>query len=213
MEVLSEMQIEFLLEEPSAEAALQNLLPKVFAQEVEFGLRVFQSKDDLLNKLPNRLQGYRNWFNIQPDLRVVVLIDEDRQDCNTLKQQLEEAALQAGLSTKSRPRSNQNFQVLNRIAVEELEAWFLGDVQAIVAAYPGVPTTLENKRRYRDPDAIRGGTWETLLRVLQNAGHYSNLSRLPKIEAARNISRHMVPSRNRSKSFQVFRNGLLTLIN
>jgi len=31
-----------------------------------------------------------------------------------------------------------NFQVLNRLAVEELESWFLGDVEALHAAYPHV---------------------------------------------------------------------------
>ena len=51
------------------------------------------------------------------------------------------------------------FQVLNRIAVEELEAWFFGDVQAIHQAYERVSSSLIVKSAYRDPDAIKGGTW------------------------------------------------------
>lgn len=50
------------------------------------------------------------------------------------------------------------FQVLNRLAIEELEAWFFGDVAALHSAYPRVPSTLGRRSRYRDPDAIRGGT-------------------------------------------------------
>jgi len=43
-------------------------------------------------------------------------------------------------------------------------------------------------------------------RELQRAGYFK--SGLAKIKAARAISAHMVPSRNRSRSFQVFLQGL-----
>ena len=202
------MHIEFLLEEPSAEAALRNLLPKILPDDVTSELRNFQGKANLLTHLPNRLKGYRNW--LPTDWHVVVLVDEDRENCEALKQQLEEAARQAGLTTKSAARANASYQVLNRIAVEELEAWFFGDIAALTAAYPRVPVSLSEKEKYRDPDAIVGGTWETLERVLQRYGYYT--AGIPKIETARNISQHMEPTRNRSKSFQRFRDGLLALI-
>lgn len=202
------MHLEFLLEEPSAEAVLRNLLPRMLPPNVEFELRNFQGKTNLLAQLPNRLKGYRNW--LPADWRVVTLLDEDREDCLELKQQLEAAARQAGLTTKTGARVNAGFQVLNRIAVEEIEAWFFGDIAALTKAYPRVPTSLGQKEKYRDPDAIVGGTWETLEKVLQNYGYYT--AGLPKIETARNISHHMDPSRNRSRSFQVFRDGLQSLI-
>lgn len=202
------MHIELLVEEPSAEAALNNLVPKILPG-IEFEIRTFQSKDNLLSDLPKRLKGYYHW--LPEDWRIAVLIDEDRQDCNELKEQLEDAAAAANLITKSKAGKSKSFQVLNRIVIEELEAWFFGDVEALVTAYPGVPDSLANKEKYRDPDAIKGGTWEALLRILQKAGHYQNLTYLPKIETARNISQHMDPERNRSKSFQVFKNGLLSL--
>jgi hypothetical protein len=47
-------------------------------------------------------------------------------------------AISAGLITKSSCQKDKSFQVLNRIVVEELEAWFFGDVQAIRQAYPKV---------------------------------------------------------------------------
>jgi hypothetical protein len=100
--------------------------------------------------------------------------------------------------------------VLNRLAIEELEAWFFGDVGALRAAYPGIPSSLGERANYRDPDAIRGGTWEALERELQRAGHHRE--GLAKIKAAQEIAAHMAPERNRSRSFQAFRQGLLDLV-
>jgi len=124
---------------------------------------------------------------------------------------LESAAGAAGLSTKSAPDDSGQFRVVNRIVVEELEAWFVGDVAALRAAYPGVPETLASKVRFRDPDDVPGGTWEALQRVLVTAGHYRGLDRMPKIEVARRVATHMDPESNRSRSFQAFASGLLAL--
>ena len=100
--------------------------------------------------------------------------------------------------------------MLNRIAIEELEAWFFGDLEAITLAYPGVPNTLAEKRGFRNPDAISGGTWEALQRILKQAGYYT--AGMPKIEVARNIGQHVVPERNRSASFQAFCDGLREMV-
>lgn len=94
--------------------------------------------------------------------------------------------------------------------VEELEAWFFGDVQALVTAYPGVSPHLATQAKYRDPDAITGGTWEALEKVLQRAGYHQG--GLEKVKAAREISLHMNPLDNRSKSFQIFYEGLLKMM-
>ncbi len=200
------MHVEILVEELSAEAALMNLLPRLLGDHT-YQIHPFQGKDDLLTKLPDRLSGYA--LSPSDDQRILVLIDEDRQDCLRLKSQLEDCAQRAGLVTRSQV-GTEYFQVLNRIAVEELEAWFFGDVEALVAAYPAVPATLGNRANYRDPDAVPGGTWEALERVLKRAGYYP--TGLAKLEAASRISMHMDPERNRSRSFQVFRDGLLDLV-
>jgi len=198
--------IEFLVEEPSAEAALNNLLPKILPAGVGFKIHPYNGKSDLLKKLPNRLRGYKSW--LPADWKIVVLTDEDRGNCAEIKSAMESGASQAGLITKS--SQPVNFQVLNRIAVEELEAWFFGDITALCAAYPGVPTTLTSRAGYRDPDLIRGGTWEKLEKVLQGAGYFA--AGLPKIEAAEAISSRMVPGNNRSKSFQVFLSGIKAML-
>lgn len=201
------MHIEFLLEEPSAEAFLRGLLPKLLPPDVTWNPVVFQGKPDLLQKLELRLRGYHAWM--PEDWRIVVLVDEDRQDCWKLKSQIEDAAESAGLMTKTAAGGGAPFMVLNRIAVEELEAWFFGDVSALVSAYPGVSPHLGSKASYRNPDAIAGGTWEALERVLKSAGYYSG--GMPKIEVARNVARRMEVDRNRSHSFQVFVAGIAAL--
>lgn len=172
------MHLEVLVEEESAEEALALLIPKI-VPGTSFKVHRFNGKRDLLLKLPSRLQGYRSlsW----DELRIVVLIDEDRQNCTSLKLDLEEKALQAGFTTKA-SAGEDTFQVLNRIAVEELEAWFFGDVAAINAAYQRVSPSLGRKAKYRDPDSIGGGTWEALERVLQTAGYHRG--GLAKIRAA-----------------------------
>lgn len=194
------MHIELIVEEESAEAALHNLLPKILNEQATFRILVHQGKLDLLKKLPGRLAGYASW--LPADWLIVVLIDEDREDCMQLKQRLERMAFEAGLLTASNAQVSRRAQVINRIAIEELEAWFFGDVQALTTAFPRVSRSLDRKARFRDPDRIQGGTWETLERILQRAGYYH--SGLAKIDVARRISAHMEPDRNRSRSFQSF---------
>lgn len=187
------------VEEYSMEAALELLLPKL-ADELEFQIVRFQCKDDLLKKAPERLRGYASWL---PDTwRILVLVDRDDDDCQVLKAELENMAAAAGLRTKTAAARGQRFQVVNRIAIEELEAWFFGDWQAVRAAYPRVPATIPQKAGFRDPDAIAGGTWEALERVLKQSGYFS--TGLRKAELARAIARNMDPDRNGSRSFQAF---------
>ncbi len=202
------MHLEFLLEEESAELALRNLVPKIIGTAVSFDLHAYQCKPDLLGKLQQRLRGYSAW--LPQDYRIVVIVDEDREDCRRLKQQLETAARQAHLVTRSTAEQPGVFQVVNRIAVEELEAWFFGDPEAIAAAYPRVPRSIGAKSKYRNPDAIAGGTWESLEKLLQKAGYYPG--GLPKREVARNISTHMQPERNSSRSFQALKRALTEMI-
>lgn len=202
------MRIEFLVEEYSAEAALTNILPRILGEGATYAIRTFNGKPDLLSQLPKRLKGYRKW--LLEDDRIVVLVDRDREDCLTLKDKLERAARLAGFTTKSSAGGRGRFEVVNRLAIEELEAWFFGDPEALVHAYPKVSPTIGNNSRYRNPDAILGGTWEALERVLKKAGYCPG--GMSKVDTARKISGFMEPDRNRSKSFQVFRDALRDLV-
>ncbi|MDQ6693944.1 MAG: DUF4276 family protein [Chloroflexota bacterium] len=202
------MHVEFLVEELSAETALKELLPKILGEAITFGIRTHEGKLDLLRSLPNRLRGYKAMLNGNYDLRIVVLVDRDSEDCRSRKAHLEDVATDAGLVTKSRANGG-NFQVLNRLAIQELEAWFFGDCEAVAQAYPGFDPQLWRKSRYRDSDAI-DHTWETLGLELQKVGHHQG--RYEKVRGAREIASHMAPSRNRSPSFQAFCSGLLDLV-
>ena len=188
-----------LVEEPSMELALEGLLPKMLA-DVDFDIRRFQCKDDLLKQLPARLRGYSTW--LPATCALLVLVDRDDDDCLVLKQQLEAMAADAGLLSKSQAGHGKPFQVANRVVVEELEAWFFGDWDAVRAAYPRVPATLPSKARFRNPDAILGGTWEALEQVFKQAGYYK--TGMSKLECARQVAQNMDPARNSSKSFQAF---------
>ena len=186
-----------LVEEHSMQAALEELLPRLLG-EVEFEIFRFQCKADLLKRVPERLEGYASWL---PDRwRILVLVDRDDDDCVVLKEKLEKIAAAASLKTKTAVGAGRKFQVVNRIAIEELEAWFFGDWEAVRNAYPRVPVGIPEKVAYRDPDSIAGGTWEALERVLKNAGYFT--TGLRKIELARSVARHMDPRRNRSRSFR-----------
>lgn len=202
------MHIEFLLEETSAEIVLTEIVPKIVGEEITFRMLNFRGKHNLLKNLPDRLKGYKAILEAQEDWRIVVLIDEDREDCQKLKQKLEEYVQNAGLAT---PSISDNFRVLNRIAVEEIEAWFFGDINALRNQHHRVSPNLTKQATYRNPDTIKGGTWEALERVLSNAGYYTK-GFMSKTEIARNIAPFMNPEQNTSKSFQIFRDGLKSFL-
>ena len=61
--------------------------------------------------------------------------------------------------------------------------------------------------RYRDSDAILGGTWEAFERILQKSGYFAG--GLRKVEAARTIGKYVDVNKNSSGSFQIF----LSIIN
>jgi hypothetical protein len=198
------MHFEILVEELSAEKALRNILSEIVTGIHTFKIITHQGKQDLLKKLPSKLKGYSRW--ITNDYKIIVLIDRDNQNCIELKNLLEGYALNVRLITKSSRNQNQSFTVLNRIAIEELEAWFFGDEEAVRAAYPRVSPKFTKKAEYRNPDKIKGGTWEALERILQTAGYFK--TGYSKTEAANNISKNMRPLSNRSKSFRVFWDGI-----
>ncbi|MBI4755713.1 MAG: DUF4276 family protein [Betaproteobacteria bacterium] len=194
------------------EAALRLLLPKVLG-DLSFEIYPHQCKDELLLRLPHRLRGYGQrrksdaWF--RDHCRIVVVIDRDDDDCAGLKRRLEKMASEAGLATRASAKGS-TYMVVNRLAIEELEACYFGDWEAVQAAYPGVSATIPSQAKYRAPDEIAGGTWEAFERVLQRAGYYSG--GLRKVEAARTVAAHMAPSRNTSPSFCALREVLLEMV-
>lgn len=199
------IHLEVLVEERSAEPVVRRIANDVFPAGATVEVRVFDGKQDLLACLDERLRGYRNWG--LDGLRVLVLIDRDDDDCQGLKQRLEAAAHGAGLTTRSTAVDGW-FHVCNRIAIEELEAWFLGDEAALQAEFPRL-ASFANKQRFRDPDAVPGA-WEALEKLLQLRGYYR--SGLRKVDLATRIAPHLHLDNNRSASFNAFVGGVRSLV-
>jgi len=183
------------------EALLRTILPKLLGA-VTFQIHPHQGKPELLKLLPSRLLGYSHW--LPQSWRILVIIDRDDDDCMALKAALEGIAAQVGLTTRS--SGGTTYRVVNRLAIEELEAWYFGDWGAVMAAYPGISPHVPQQAKYRVPDAIAGGTWEAFERILKRAGYFR--TGLRKVEAARLIGTEMDPSLNRSASFRALRVAL-----
>jgi len=194
---MSVEHVEVLVEEPSMEEALRLLLP-VMLNGTSFEVYSHQGKSELLQRLPARLRGYARWLPVS--WRIVVIVDQDGDDCRALKHRLETMARQAGLLTRSKA-GDRPYALVNRLAIEELEAWYFGDWEAVRTAYPRVSATIPSRAAYRDPDAVTGGTWEAFEREMKRAGYFK--TGLRKIEAARLVAAHMTPDRNTSRSFRV----------
>lgn len=206
MTVMAPSTLAVLVEEPSAEVALGHLLPKI-VPGVPFEFVVFRSKPDLLRKLPQRLAHYAREMTYR-NVRVVVLVDRDGDDCSLLKAKLE--AMAAAVNLKTPSTGHGPSAVIFRIVVEELEAWFFGDVTAMRKAYPRLSPHLGKRAEYRDPDNISGKTCHAFEHVLRDHGYHRG--GLAKKQAANDISPHMDVDNNRSKSFQIFRDGVRRLV-
>ena len=102
---------ELLVEEPSMEAFLQEVLSRTVTS-CTFNIHTFQGRPDLIKKIQGRLHGYAKW--ITSGYRIVVLVDRDSDDCYDLKHRLEDMAASAGLVSRSRS-AGRNWQVVNRI--------------------------------------------------------------------------------------------------
>ncbi|MGW5616844.1 DUF4276 family protein [Streptomyces sp. NPDC003877] len=202
------IRLEVLVEEESASEALKPVLFKITeGKQVKVGIRQFRGKPDLLKKLPARLNGYAASRRRGEDVRVVVLVDRDTDDCIQLKRQLDKVSVDAGLVPRSRRSDGDAFNVLNRIAIRELEAWYFGDWAAVLAGFPKAPKTVP--RAYRNnPDTPNGKCSDAFEAALRAEG--IRISSKP--EWGRRIGPHLNVDHNRSPSFAAFVTGVREII-
>lgn len=167
------------------DAALRNLLPKLFAEfrEYEHWLIIHhQGKSDLERSFPRKMKAWR-----EPGVRFIILRDNDGADCLALKQRLVELV------------PNHAPDYLVRIVCQELEGWLLGDMAAVAAAYPAASRHQSFKSlSKKDPD--------TLTNASELMMHLTGTQ--TKVARATLIAKHMHPARNRSASFKVFASGI-----
>ena len=102
--------------------------------------------------------------------------------------------------------ANSQWQVATRIAIEELEAWYFGNWEAVSAAYPNVPADIPRRAANRESDKILGGTWEAFERILRKRNYFA--SGLRKVEAAALIGKHFDVEKCSSPSFAILKLAL-----
>ena len=166
------------------------------------------SKRIFLDNLPKLLRGAWQKYSFDLDnYAMIFVVDSDNRDCKEFKNELIKVSDTIYRATPSRPK------VLFRIAIEEIESWLLGDLAAVQMAYPSAKKDILNK--YKQDSICE--TWEKLADAihvggsasLKEAGYISTGK--AKYEWAEKISSHMNIDNNRSKSFQVFRDGIKQL--
>jgi hypothetical protein len=198
------MHLEILVEEPSMKELLEGLLPRVIPEEHSWTIHILRN---FKKKLEGHLRGYAK--QDLTTIKIVLISDLDRKNCVEVKQWLEKISHSTGHYTKTSPGQDGEYSVLTRIVIQELEAWILGDPEALHKAYSRIPESLGTQEKYRNPDLI-GHTWEVLHALLKRSGYYEG--DYPKIEVAHRVSRHMNPMRNNSHSFLVFIEGVTACI-
>jgi len=215
------MHFEILVEDKSGKKALDILIPKLIGHEHTFIVHAYKgvgripknleahkdvSRRILLTQLPRLLQGYGNTFANYPEdypAAVILICDLDDRCLKVFRKELD-AILQ-----RCSPKPEMRFC----IAIEEGEAWLLGDVPAIKKAYPrakdAVLSTYQN-------DSICG-TWEKLADALFPGGSAALSAKgwqavgAEKSVWAERITPHMDVLNNKSPSFTYFRSKIFEL--
>ena len=173
-------ELVFLLEERSAKALLDALLPRLLNEAIQFRCIPFEGKQDLERQLVRKIRAYQN-----DQARFIVLRDQDSHpDCSTVKRQLLDRCQAAGKADKC----------LVRIACTELETFYLADLQAVEQALQlkGLVQKQENKK-FRAPDRLGNPSKE--LKTLTGR-------RYEKVAGSSAIGKYLSLDNERSPSFR-----------
>jgi len=169
------MTLVILTEEPSMETTLRSVLPRLGLLPGDFQIVVFQGVGDLEASLIRRVRAWTD-----PKARFLVIRDNDNGDCVARKARLTDRLAQAGGLRPAKVR----------IVIQELEAWFLGDLDALRQAgfLKGLSTPAELRG---DPEAHLRPV--DILRKLDRT--------YQKGIGARRIAPYLDLNRNRAASF------------
>ena len=213
------MHLEILVEDSSGAKLIEMLLPSVIGQygtphtwkihpykgigRLPTGLsaKADPAKRALLDQIPRLLQGYGRTPGIDA---VVVILDSDKRDCKSFLKELKT------LVSNCQPAPTTLF----RLAIEEMEAWLLGDRHALLVAYPRAKKDV--LARYKQDSVC--GTWELLANAVYPGGEAAIRAAgwpLPgqiKHDWVEKIGPHMHVEDNQSPSFCKFRDGLRRLV-
>lgn len=215
------MHFEILVEDQSGKKALDILVPKIIGDDHTFNVHPYKgigripkglgatsdaNKRILLDQLPRLLRGYGKTFadySVNYPAAVILVCDLDNKCLKAFRQEL------FNILNACNPQPVTRFC----IAIEEGEAWFLGDIPAVKSAYPNAKESVLND--YIN-DSICG-TWERLADAVYNRGSLELSAKgwqavgAEKSQWAEKITPHMDVTNNASPSFAYFRKKLLEL--
>ena len=212
------MHFEILVEDQSGKKMLESLIPKIIGDRHSFRIHGYQgigriprnlssgtdaNRRQLLDQLPKLLGGYGRTFANDPATHpstVIVVCDLDDKCLKSFRRELLEVL------DACDPKPETRFC----IAIEEGEAWLLGDLPAIRAAYPNARSGVLN--RYEN-DSICG-TWELLADAVYAGGSrrlkdlgWGTVGR-EKSKWSEKITPYMDVECNASPSFRYFRDKI-----
>jgi Domain of unknown function (DUF4276) len=179
-------ELVFLLEEKSAQALLESLLPRLLNEQVTPRFIPFEGKQDLQKQLMRKVRGYVN-----PQARFIIIQDQDSfPDCRVLKGRLLDLCRESGRAT----------ECLVRIACKELETYYLADLLAVEQAL-GVTglAAKQQSEKFRMPDRIGNPSKE--LKMLTR-------DRYEKVAGSRKLGRYLSIDNERSPSFRNLISGI-----
>ncbi|MCP4214809.1 MAG: DUF4276 family protein [bacterium] len=173
------------------EIILPKILPPGYEPRRNYFLRPHQGKSDLQKSIPRKMKAFSGYH--EPVI-LVILHDQDSNDCIELKKKLTELCKSSG-----------SCSFLIRIVCRELESWYLGDMQAIESVYPSFKAKKYiNKAKFRNPDRCNAA--DELTKILPK------FSIKNKVKASKSIPQHFDIAGNRSVSFNHFVSGLKKLL-
>lgn len=207
------MHFQFLIEDRSGEALIHQIMSKYLSNKphITYGCKSFHGighfkkgpnpknvkTQTLLTDLSIFLKGFEKSLRGIP-ATIVVVVDNDDRNPEEFRKQLEQVAASSMIMIDH----------IFCIAIEEMEAWLLGDRQAIEQAYPHARFSLLNDYVQ---DSICG-TWEKLASALYKGGLKQFKKDCPtfrqvgtyKLEWAERIGQYLNLENNKSPSFQYF---------
>ena len=215
------MHIEILTEDKSGAVVVERLVNRILDNDgvnadvavrphrgcgslpKDWNERPAKFESALLNLLPAKCRAYNKVYG-GTDTILVVIMDSDDHDPDELRKTLYTVC----------KKYAQDIRSVVGLCTEEIEAWLLGDIKAIMKAYPD--SDIEIYREYVQDSVC--GTWEMLCKTTfpetyediidigyPAIGHY-------KARWAEAISLYMDPEANVSPSFNTFKNALRTAL-
>ena len=216
------MHFEIFVEDLSGKVVLDILIPKIIGRNHTHRVisyrgigripKDLKSRTDarnriLLDRLPELFTGYGKTYANNPakhSTALIVICDLDSKCLKIFRQAL------LDVLNSCNPRLQTRFC----IAIEEGEAWLLGDISAIKAAYPKAKVSILNS--YQN-DSICG-TWELLAEAVFTGGSSALKNKgkqavgREKSTWAQKIAPEMNVNKNASPSFCYFRDKIRELI-